>query len=123
MPRRVMGWCRVPRCSERALPGKRGLCAVHEREIPRPVDRRPSAPERGYDGAWRQQRERFIAAHPVCQMHDEKALQTHRRWGDVAVIAHHVIALDAGGPSTDDNLLAVCTRCHRRIHGKDADER
>jgi 5-methylcytosine-specific restriction endonuclease McrA len=30
--------------------------------------------------------------------------------------AHHVIPRYRGGPDVLDNLIAVCTKCHKRIH-------
>lgn len=33
-------------------------------------------------------------------------------------VSHHRKLRKQGGPDTDDNLLAVCNPCHRRIHAE-----
>ena|ERR1051326_1472345 len=35
---------------------------------------------------------------------------------NTAVVAHHVIPLEVGGPDTLENLITLCTGCHRSVH-------
>lgn len=66
MSPRILGPCTYPGCPGRADAGH-GRCQTHARQARIVYDRaRPSARERGYDGAWRAIRAEVLARQPVC---------------------------------------------------------
>ena len=81
----------------------RQRCPAH-----RAKDTRPSAAARGYDGAWRLLRARFLRTHRICQ---------HPGCPYMATEVHHV---DGGGPLgwrglDESNLQALCKEHHSLI--------
>jgi len=78
---------------------------------PARVEARGTAAERGYDAAWRRQRVRFLAEHPVCCFVDD-ARHKHE-CAIAASIVDHVRPIRFGGAVLDeDNLRSVCGRAH-----------
>ena len=106
MPTRPMPGCRTPGCPGRAARG--GFCAEHYRAPERKPDRRPSAARRGYDAAWGELRDKYLAAHPECCV-----------CGEPAVIVDHIQPLDGGGLSEWANLESMCARHHARKHASE----
>ena len=37
------------------------------------------------------------------------------RWG-LRLHAHHIVPVSRGGPTTPENLMALCEECHGRVH-------
>lgn len=54
----------------------------------------------------------FLAEHPICA----DPFGVHKQRGDVEASSEvdHVIPLDAGGTDDEENLQALCKRCHSR---------
>ena len=106
MPRKPKRLCRYPGCRERT---DGVYCAVHERIMRRHYDHFT----RGYDqherygGAWRKIRDRYLAAHPLC----ERCYA-----GGKAMLA--VLVLPIADVSTNDesNPQSLCASCHEKLH-------
>jgi 5-methylcytosine-specific restriction endonuclease McrA len=75
----------------------------------RVADVRASAAVRGYGRRWQVIRRAFLQRRPICEM-----------CGGPATEVHHIQPLAAGGGCEDDNLMALCKRCHNRIEGRGA---
>lgn len=82
-----------------------------QQEARRAVDaKRPSAAERGYDGAWRKVRAQFLAAHPRCV-----------ECGATAAEVDHIKSI-AERPDLRlkwSNLRSLCKSCHSRRTARD----
>lgn len=70
---------------------------------------------RRYGHAWRKIRDRYIAAHPLC----EDCLEAGRT--TLAAEVHHVLPLGYGGSHDTSNLRALCKPCHSRQSAVDGD--
>jgi 5-methylcytosine-specific restriction protein A len=96
----------VPGCPSLVYVGSR--CEAHKAQAQ--DDRRPTAGRRGYDYAWQQKRARFLRLHPWCadpfEIHAGRAVR--------AQVVDHKMARRRGGSDDDENLQALCTRCHNR---------
>jgi 5-methylcytosine-specific restriction protein A len=58
-------------------------------------------------------RNRFIAAHPLCEHCKERGTVTS------AQEVHHIIPLSQGGTHDEANLMALCTSCHSVITARE----
>jgi len=68
-----------------------------------------------YGRPWKQIRAAYIAAHPLCEeCRDDGRLMP-------AVIVHHKRKLTDGGTNDWENLQALCSECHSRLHAKRGD--
>jgi len=66
-----------------------------------------------YGRAWKRIRDRYIAAHPLCeQCQSEGRLM-------LAQEVHHIRPLADGGTHDENNLMALCKSCHSRITIRD----
>ena len=75
-------------------------------------DRDPVMKNR-YGRTWKHIRDRFIAAHPLC----EKCLDKNNT--TAATEVHHIKPLSQGGTSDNSNLMALCTSCHSEITARE----
>jgi len=103
MPYRPPRPCSWPGCplltTQRFCPTHR---RVYERERERLRGRRPTAHQRGYDGAWRRVRAQVLAEEPRCRM-----------CGAPASEVDHIVPLARGGTHDRANLQPLCVSCHR----------
>ncbi len=101
---RVASPCSVDGCPLLAI--YKGRCLQHQR----PAFERPkaSATRRGYGSEWQRTRRGYLAEHPICEQCGLEA----------ATEVHHIIPKAQGGGDDEDNLLAMCERCHRTITGR-----
>ena len=93
------------------------FCKEHEkREASRyeKYDRDPAV-RRRYGRAWKRIRDRYIAAHPLCEQCAKEGRITP------AQEVHHILPLSRGGTHAEGNLMALCTPCHSSITAKDGD--
>jgi 5-methylcytosine-specific restriction protein A len=88
--------CAEPRCP--VILEHRGYCQEHRRAG------QSSTP--GYGRKWRRVRDRFIQAHPTCDLCDAPAADVHHR--------DHRSPTE-GGANEWSNLQALCRSCHRRL--------
>lgn len=65
---------------------------------------------RKYGYSWKRERDRFIKAHPFCEICSWNGIVTE------AVTVHHVKPLSEGGKNDPDNLMALCDACHKWVH-------
>jgi len=68
-----------------------------------------------YGSRWKQIRAAFIRANPLCEVCREEGRLTP------AAIVHHKAKLTEGGTNDWDNLQALCSECHSRLHAKRGD--
>lgn len=108
MPAAIPRQCRLHTCSATTT-ARNGYCDAHQALASGWMDeRRGSSTERGYGGQWRKRRERI--------MRRDKALcQPCRKGGSVmpAVAVDHIVPKAEGGTDADENLQAICKRCHK----------
>ena len=64
--------------------------------------------------AWRSLRAKFIAAHPLCAECQKKGVVTPAR------VVDHILPINMGGAAlSEDNLQALCDRCHNAKSARD----
>ena len=80
---------------------------------PRLTSGRDPASKRRYGRAWKRIRDRYIAAHPLCEQ--------CKRAGKItpAEEVHHILPLSKGGTHVESNLMALCKRCHSEITARE----
>ncbi len=102
MPKRPLSPCLQPGCPKLAVIS--GRCREHARQVQRERERqRPSARERGYDAEWERLRAKYLAANPFCFA-----------CGEPSTDVDHIVPKSLGGSDDEDNLQALCHRCHSR---------
>ena len=77
-------------------------------------ERDPDSSKR-YSGAWKQIRNAFLSANPLCEICRSCGILTP------ATVAHHKIKLSDGGTNDWANMSALCRECHSRLHAKQRD--
>lgn len=120
MPMKPKRPCRYPGCPRLADAGP-SCSSVYCEEHAKLMNAHYNKFSRGYDSneryskAWRKIRDRYIAAHPLC----ERCL-TEGRYIP-ADLVHHRKPLSEGGSNDDSNLMSLCCSCHEKIHRKRGD--
>jgi 5-methylcytosine-specific restriction protein A len=61
-------------------------------------------------GVWKRIRDRYAAAHPLC----ERCLK-EGRYTPVEEV-HHIVPISKGGDHRESNLMSLCQSCHTKIH-------
>jgi 5-methylcytosine-specific restriction protein A len=105
MPYKPKKPCAQPGCPK--LTSAR-FCPAHAKRDAREYEqyRRDTDTRRRYGRAWKRIRDRYIAAHPLCEQCDAAGRITP------AQEVHHIVPLSDGGTHAEDNLMALCTSCH-----------
>lgn len=108
MPYKPKRPCSHPGCPE-LVDGR--FCEAHAKQEARRYDKYDRDPEsrKRYGRRWRKIRDRYIAAHPLCEQCEKQDLVT------LAEEVHHILSLSKGGTHAEDNLMSVCKSCHSRI--------
>ena len=108
MPHKPKRPCAYPGCP--ALTDTR-FCPAHAKQDAREYERYRRAPEtrKRYGRAWRRIRDRYIAAHPLCEQCEAAGRIIPARE------VHHIVPLSEGGTHAEENLMALCTSCHSGI--------
>jgi len=108
MPHKPKKPCSYPGCP--ALTDGR-FCVVHAKQDAREYEkyRRDPDTRKRYGREWKRIRNRYIAAHPLC----EQCLRNGRLTPSEEV--HHVKPLSVGGTHDEENLMALCSSCHSGI--------
>ena len=105
MPYKPKRPCSYPGCP-RLTSGR--YCEEHQKIITAHYNKhqRDPASKRRYGRAWKRIRDRYIAAHPLCEQ--------CKRAGKItpAEEVHHILPLSKGGTHVESNLMALCKRCH-----------
>lgn len=87
-------------------PQRRGRARIRER----PVDRRPTATQRGYDARWRKYRRAFLSLNALCRECGKHGRLT------VATVVDHIVP-HQGDPKLfwdRSNHQPLCHQCHSR---------
>lgn len=74
---------------------------------------RDPAVKKRYGRTWKRIRDRYIAAHPLCEQCEKDGRLTP------AEEVHHVKPLSQGGTNDYANLMALCTPCHSGITARE----
>ncbi|MBB5322325.1 HNH endonuclease [Marinobacter oulmenensis] len=108
MPGAIPTPCRAATCPAVTI-NRNGYCDAHQDKASGWMNQdRGSSAERGYGGRWKRIRARI--------MRRDKALcQPCLAEGKVmpAVAVDHIINKAEGGTDADENLQAICKRCHK----------
>ena len=112
MPTKPKRPCSYPSCP-RLTSGR--FCEEHAKQEARRYEKydRDPATRKRYGRAWKRIRERYIAAHPLCEKCRERGRLTP------AQEVHHILPLSRGGTHDDSNLMALCKPCHSEITARD----
>ena len=108
MPKRPKSPCSYPGCPK-LTDGR--FCTEHEKQEAvryEKYDRDPST-RRRYGRAWKRIRDRYIAAHPLCEQCEKEDRMIP------AKEVHHIVPLANGGTHDKINLMALCKSCHSSI--------
>ena len=108
MPYKPKRPCSHPGCPE-LVDGR--FCDAHAKQDAREYEkyRRDPATRKRYGRAWKRIRNRYIAAHPLCEQCNAAGRITP------AQEVHHIIPLSEGGTHAVENLMALCSPCHSGI--------
>ena len=68
-----------------------------------------------YGGTWRKVRAAFLAANPLCALCQQEGRLLP------AELVHHKRKLSDGGTHDWENLQALCSECHSRLHASQED--
>ena len=111
MPRKPRRPCGVSGCPLFAVEGGQ-FCEKHLKQQREQYDRYERAPDvnKKYGRAWKRIRDRYAAAHPLCEM----CLKEGRLTPVEEV--HHILPISKGGDHRDSNLMSLCQSCHTKIH-------
>lgn len=109
MPKKPKRPCSCPGCPN-LTDGQ--YCEEHEAAARRQYNRygRPADSNKKYGRAWKRIRDRYVAAHPLCEM----CLKEGRLTPVEEV--HHIVPLSQGGTHRNDNLMSLCQSCHTKLH-------
>ena len=113
MPRKFNKPCAVPGCPNLCEPGQT-YCAKHKTRETVNYNKhiRPEDPNKRYGWRWKKIRDRYAAAHPLC----EECLKE----GKITPMdeVHHILPINRGGTDEETNLMSLCHSCHEKIHIK-----
>ena len=114
MPKKPKRPCSHPGCP--MLTGGQ-FCEEHAKEEAKryeKYDRDPAVRKR-YGRAWKRIRDRYAAAHPLCELCQKNGLLIPTEE------IHHKTPLSEGGTHNEENLIALCKSCHARLHAERGD--
>ena len=108
MPYKPKRPCSYPGCPK-LTDGQ--YCEEHQKIITAHYNKheRDPASRRRYGRAWKRIRDRYMAAHPLCEQCRKSGKLTAA--GEV----HHIVPLSKGGTHAESNLMALCKSCHSEI--------
>ena len=112
VPNRPKRPCSHPGCPR--LTNSR-FCDEHAKQEAQRYERYQRDPgmKKRYGRAWQRVRERFIAAHPLCERCKDRGKTTP------AQEVHHIVPLSQGGTHDETNLMSLCTSCHSEITARE----
>ena len=111
VPRKPRRPCGAPGCPRFAVEGGQ-YCEEHRLLYERQYNKYERAVDvnRKYGRAWKRIRDRYVAAHPLC----ERCLKEGRLTPVEEV--HHIVPISQGGDHRESNLMSLCQSCHTKIH-------
>ncbi|AYP29032.1 HNH endonuclease [Marinobacter phage AS1] len=108
MPQAIPRPCRTGICSA-VTTNRNGYCEEHQAKASGWLNQdRGSSSQRGYGGRWKRIRVRIMRRDKaLCQpcMAEGKVMP--------AVAVDHIVPKAEGGTDADENLQAICKRCHK----------
>ena len=111
MPRKPQRGCAYGRCGRLAVPDSQ-YCEEHKALVNKQYNTFERSPDvnRKYGRAWKRIRDRYAAAHPLC----ERCLKE----GQLTPVeeVHHILPISQGGTHDARNLMSLCQSCHTKIH-------
>jgi len=112
MPHKPKRPCSYPSCPK-LTDGR--FCDEHAKQEARRYERyqRDPAVKKRYGRTWKRIRDRYLAAHPLCE---------HCQMRSKIVSAeevHHITPLSKGGTNEFANLMSICTPCHSEITARE----
>jgi len=115
MPHKPKKPCKWPGCPK-LTDGV--YCVEHARIVVQRYNqeqRDPAINARYQNDEWKNIRENYIISYPFCEI--------CRKYGRLvkAEHVHHIKPLSEGGANDYSNLIALCHRCHSRIHAERGD--
>ena len=111
MPRKFKKPCAVPGCPNLCEPGQQ-FCPDHKAVEEKKYNDycRDKNHNKTYGRSWRNIRNRYLRAHPLCEM----CLKEGRYVSATEV--HHILPVNKGGDHRLSNLMSLCHSCHEKIH-------
>lgn len=123
MPMKPKRPCRMTGCKKYAVEGN-CYCSEHKRQMERWYEhyQRGYKTSARYDKEWRLARDRYIEAHPLCEMCLAEG------FAKTAELVHHKIPISrwlqdndieraAKSPHIASNLMSLCRSHHAKVHG------
>ena len=109
LPRKPQRPCRYLGCGRLS---DEPYCEEHRKAVRFEYNRyqRPAYSNKKYGRAWKRIRDRYAAAHPLCEL----CLKEGRLTPVEEV--HHIVPLSQGGTHRNDNLMSLCQSCHTKLH-------
>ncbi len=111
MPQKPKRPCRYKGCPK-LVSNTSGYCEEHEKLMAKHYDKFIRSPEHNkrYGHHWRKIRARFIKGHLFCESCFAGGKYV------LATEVHHIKPLSEGGKNDTENLMALCSSCHAKIH-------
>lgn len=111
MPRKPRRGCAYSGCPRLAVEGGQ-YCEEHQRLAAQQYNKYTRSPDtnKKYGRAWKRIRDRYAAAHPLCEM----CLKEGRLTPVEEV--HHILPISQGGDHRESNLMSLCQSCHTKLH-------
>ncbi|MBQ4403488.1 MAG: HNH endonuclease [Selenomonadaceae bacterium] len=111
MPQKPKRPCRYKGCPK-LVSNTSGYCEEHEKLMSKHYDKFIRSPEHNkrYGHHWRKIRARFIKGHLFCESCFAGGKYV------LATEVHHIKPLSEGGKNDTENLMALCSSCHAKIH-------
>lgn len=118
MPTKPKRPCRMTGCPNLADDGEL-YCSAHKKTANYEYNhyRRDPETKKRYGRAWKRIRDRYAAAHPLC----ERCLK-EGRYSPVEEV-HHILPISQGGDHRESNLMSLCQSCHTKMHLEIGDRR
>ena len=109
MPHKPLKPCGYPGCPNLC---EGSYCNKHKGLVAKEYNKYSRSPDHNkkYGRAWKNIRDRYAKAHPLC----ERCLSEGRITPMEEV--HHIVPVNRGGGNEDSNLMSVCKSCHNKIH-------
>lgn len=111
MPRKPRRGCAASGCPRLAVEGSQ-YCEEHKKQAMQQYNKHERSPDsnKKYGRAWKRIRDRYVAAHPLC----ERCLKE----GKLTPVEelHHILPVSQGGDHRESNLMSLCQSCHTKIH-------
>ena len=113
MPTWPKHYCAQPGCRNLVERGK-SFCEEHQKKQNRIYERyeRKYDPKKRYDSHWSKISARYRAEHPLCELCFSEGKYVK------ADLVHHKVPIEEGGTHDEENLQALCSSCHSRLHAE-----